>query len=181
MSSISLKELNLDPRERLALFCGIGALLLVIFLLIYIPIGPRATHAQSADRLEALQYELQDAELTKLETQDALERQQRLIELLEDRPDSFDLYAFIESTLDEMDLRTEGRASLEIYRTRNSSANQPMVQLSLEGVSLDELIEFLHKIYNSKNLIALYKLDELAPAANDRGLNCSMVLLTLKV
>lgn len=181
MSNISLKDLDLEPRERLALICGVVALLLAVFLLIYIPIGPRAAYVRSAERLEGLQYELQDAQLTKLETQDELDNQKRLIALLDSRPPDFDLYAFIESTCRDMNLRADNRATLQNYRTRNSSANQPMVQLDLDGVSLEELIDLLYTIYDSRNLIAVYKMDELAPAANGQGLNCSMTLVTLKV
>lgn len=181
MSGFSLKNLDLDPRERTALLCGVVALFLVIFLLLYIPIGPGAKYEASSERLADLQLELQDARLTKMEAEEELDSQTRLIALMETRPPNFSLYAYVENVLDEMSLRDAGRASLENYRSSQASPKQPMVQMSLEGISLEELVELLHTLYSSQNLVAVYEVGELSPAPNGRGLNCNLILVTLNV
>jgi len=174
-----MKALKLDRREQAGLASGILALLLVLALLAYIPSGPRKKYLQSHQELLALQNELSTIEMLKVEELARLNGQKILMERLAARPQNFDLFSFVDRTLRECNLK-EG-SQLENASSRRLIANQPMVDLSLTNVSLQDLVDFLHKIYASKNLVALYKLDQLRPASREKGLDCEMTLVTMKV
>ena len=55
-----------------------------------------------------------------------------------------------------------------------------MKQLKLNGVTLKELVDLLHKIYASNDLVVMYRLEYLRAAGEDKGLDCSVVFLTPK-
>ena len=172
-------KLKLDLREQLGLVAGLVAFTLVVMLLIYIPSGPMEEYTRSQKNLRQLRNELRLTRLMKLEEQERLRSREKLMEQLAARPSGFNFFSFVNSVLAHSDL-TE-RAQLENYRRPGGSAKQPMVELMLERVSLEELINFLHKLYASENLVVLYKLDHIEPANDERGLNCRMVLATIKL
>jgi hypothetical protein len=174
-----MKPLDLDPRERAALALGGLALALVVLLAVYIPMGPKARHALAEGRVAGLQSDLNLAALTRMEERARLDSQEQLRQKLEARPPTFDFFAFVNNTLGEVALTD--RAELNDYRTRNSSPKQPMVDLRLSGVSLKELLDLLHRLYSSGNLIVLYKMDQLRPAPNGQGLDCQLTLTTLRL
>jgi len=173
-----VNELNLDQRERLGLIFAATAVLLVVFLLIYIPTGPREKYRKARQQVRSLGEDLKLAALVREEEEQRLKSQKTLMERLEARPDNFVFITFIERKLVETQLRD--RAELDQYRPRGASARQPMVKLRLENVSLEELVNFLHEVYSSQNVVALYQLRKLEPAPNNRGLDCDMTLVTLK-
>jgi len=171
-------KLNLDPRERTGLALGALALTLVIALLAYIPAGPYRRFEESRRDLEQSKRDLAMMQLMKEDEEDRLRRQERIMERLATRPSNFDIFSYINNKLREAGLT--GRAQLENYRTRRATARQPMVQLRLQGVTLKELIDFLHKVYSGDDLVVMYKLDRLQPAHNNRGLDCELTLVTVK-
>lgn len=174
-----MQPLDLDPRERAALALGGLALFLVLLLAFYIPSGPKARHERAKNLVADLQTELNLAALTRVEEQERLESQEQLRLRLEARPHTFDFFAFVNNTLRDAGLAD--RYQLNDYRTRTMSANQPMVDLRVEGVTLRELVDLLHRLYSSGNLVVLYKMDQLRPAPNGQGLDCQMTLATLRL
>jgi len=119
------------------------------------------------------------ARLTKMEEEMRLESQQVLMDRVKGRPQNFELLTFIDRLL--VDNNLKDRAQLAYFRGARASNEQPMVDLRLSNVGLQELIDFLHAMYNSNNLIAMYKLDSLRPANNRQGLDCTITLATLKL
>jgi len=174
-----MNQLNLDPKERMGLLIGLGALAVVIGLALYIPSGPKLNYERAKVRLENLENDLQLARLTKMEEELRLESQQVLMDRVKGRPQNFELLTFIDRLL--VDNNLKDRAQLAYFRGARASTEQPMVDLRLSNVGLQELIDFLHAMYNSNNLIAMYKLDSLRPANNRQGLDCTITLATLKL
>lgn len=169
---------KLDQRERAALALGGLALFLVLLLAIYIPAGPKGRYDDAQDRVADLKTELKLATLNEIEEKDRLASQQVLMERLAARPATFDFFAFVDQVVRENNL--VDRYNLNDYKTRTSSPKQPMVDLRLEGVTLEELIGLLHSLYESTNLVTLYKMDQLRPAAKNEGLDCQLTLMTLR-
>lgn len=170
-------ELNLEPRERVGLMIGGFTLIMVIGLLIYIPTGPRESYEQAKQEVESAHNELQTSKLILASEQERLLQQEQLMERLDSRDDSFDFMAFMDRQLRDTELVARAELSYP-RRARNAPENQPMVQLRLEGVALNELIDFLYKVYESKNLIVMHRMD-MKPANNDRGLSCDLVFVTI--
>ena len=167
-----------DRREKTGFVLGAIVMLFVVAMLAYIPLVPYKHYKLSALQLVSLENRKEKAQLQKIIEEERLRSQRKLKEQLEARPSNFDLFSFVNRTLRVTGLT--GRATLENYRTHRTSAKQPMVQLELQGVSLKEFIDFMHKIHVSGNLIALYKMDRLRPAVTNRGLDCELTFVSLK-
>lgn len=170
-------SLNLDPREKVALGLGIVALSLVAVLAAYVPLGPRKAHLASQETLKSLQDELTLQSLFREEEAVRLEKQKALMERIQARPDDFSLFTYMDNLLTATGLRS--KAQLEQFKPRNASPRQPMVQLRLQGIALEEFTNLLHKVYVDNNLVTVYKLDFLRPAAGDRGLDCDITFATI--
>lgn len=170
-------NLNLDLKEKIALFLGILASVMVLLLAVYVPVGPRKWYKDSQAELASVKEELQLQTLFRQEEEERLNKQKVLMEKLKGRPAEFSLFTYVDNLLTSTNLRN--RAQLEQYRPRNASPKQPMVQLRLQGIDFKELVDFLHKVYSSGNLIAVYKMDYLRPAPNEKGLDCDITFVTL--
>ena len=174
-----MTQLNLDPKERMSLYVGLLALVVVIGLALYIPAGPKDNFERSRARLANLENDLQLALLTKIDEEARLESQEALMERVRERPANFELLTFIDRMLIESGLKD--RAQLSYFRGARAMDEQPMVDLRLSNVGLSELLNFFHAMYDSGNLVAMHKLDSLRPANNRQGLDCVMTLATLKL
>ncbi len=172
-----MKELNLESGERLGLIFGSLTLFMVLVLLLYIPSGPRKQYELARQELNSAHVELRNAKLIKLSEEQRLLQQEQLMERLENRDAGFDFMAFIDRRVRDADLVSRAQLSY-LPRARNTPDNQPMVQLRLEGVALTELIDFLYAVYDSKNLVAMHRM-EVKPAANNLGLSCVLILVTI--
>lgn len=171
-----------DKRESAGLMFSIIAIVLVLFMLFLIPTGPMKKYKDSQRELASLREELdivrqmKEAELARLQSQD------QVMELLKTRSPNFDLWSFMNTVLTATDLKE--RANLENYRPRvargEESEDVTMVRLRLDGVTLDELIDMLHAVYSSDNLVVVHKVDYVRPASNDKGIECSLTLLSPK-
>ncbi len=170
-------ELNLEPKERLGLIIGGFTLFLVIALLFYIPSGPRERYEQAKQSVQSAHNDLNTSKLILASEQERLLQQEQLMERLEGRDSNFDFMAFMDRQLRDNNLVARAELSYP-RRARNAPENQSMVQLRLDGVALNELIDFLYKVYESQNLIVMHRLD-LRPATNDRGLSCDLVFVTI--
>ena len=169
---------KLDKKERTGLLLGILALCLVFALCLYVPAGPLKVYNEARDEVQQLRTELKQKETMRALEKERLDSHLNLKNKLAARPASFDLFSFVNRILDKT--KIIDRAKLDNYRTKRFSQEQPMVQLRLERVSLEELVNFFHQIYASDNLIALYKMDRLRPAPNERGLDCDIILASIK-
>jgi hypothetical protein len=172
-------KMNLDKRDKIALGCGITALLLVCFMLLYIPIGPKKRYEDSVKTVTQNQKNLESVRNNLIYEGARLASQVQFVSLLDKRGSRFDLFRFVSRTLSETELVS--RATLaNVPPSRNNPATRPMVTLDLNGVAMKELIAFLHKVYASNNLVVVNTI-RLTPAQNDLGLNCNLRFLTVKI
>jgi hypothetical protein len=173
-----MSTMNLDRREKSGLILGVVALTAAVLLALYIPAGPRKTFVDSERKLDNLRDELVMAHSFLQMEKQRLEEQEELMRNIESRSRSFELFSYVNDTLRETNLWD--RAQLDNDNSRRASPKRPSVKLRLDGVNLQELIDFLHKIYASNNVVAVEKMDRLEPVSNERGLECIMTLVTIK-
>jgi hypothetical protein len=62
-----------------------------------------------------------------------------------------------------------------------ASQTLEVVSVSMTGVGLQELIDFLHAAYSADRPIAVQQLEYLRPARDAKGLDCSMTLMSPRV
>ena len=52
-----------------------------------------------------------------------------------------------------------------------------MVKVDLQGINLDELVTFLHRLDDRGGAVALYQMRELAPSVGGKGLDLDLTLV----
>lgn len=158
------------------------AVVLVIFMFLYIPSGPLKTYNRAYARVVDLRAKLKLAQTTKDVEEARLRGQEELRKRLHERKPDFDLWSFLNTALTETKLKD--RANLENYKPRadrkGAQSDAVMVQMTITDTSLSDLIDLAHKIYSSNNLIAMYRLEYLRPTKNAKGLDCKVIWLTPK-
>ena len=90
------------------------------------------------------------------------------------RDERFSLYDFTQSALtragmgDRMRLEKRGAASQYLE----------VVSVSLNGIGMKELTDFLHAMYGAGRPVAMQQLDFMRPARDGQGVDCSMTLMS---
>lgn len=158
---------------------------LVTAMIVYIPLGPVKKYRDSKDKLAELRDRYTMVEKVRVGEERRLRDQEQLMALLKERKPGFELWAFMNTVLTDAKLREHA----DLQQTKVSKADKKgaavaegvaMVQLKLVGISLQDLVTLLHSIYASNNLIAMYRVDYIKAATDNKGIDCSMVFLTPK-
>ena len=164
---------------------SIVAVAFVVFMAIFIYTGPLKRYRMSESELADLRRQVNALGKDRQVEEARLQRQEALMARLKERKPNFDLWSFMNTILTETKLKD--RANLENYKPRGDwrsgreiSGDVTMMQLKLNGVTLKELVDLLHKIYASNDLVVMYRLEYLRAAGEDKGLDCSVVFLTPK-
>ena len=169
-----------EKRDQLAVMCSIVAVALVVFMVLLIPTGPLKKFRRAQSDLDELRQQRQLLRISIEAEQARLRSQEALRERLANRDPGFDLWSFLNTALAQTDLRDRANLERVKARTRGREMAQyaTMVELRLPGVTLEQLVKLLHRIYNSNNLVVLYKLDYLRPTSDGKGLECSATFLS---
>jgi len=174
-------KVKLDKRDRAGLVCAVVAVGLVVFMACFCFLGPHKDFHKSRLKLAQLRAQEKLAFETRAEERQNLQRQEQLMERIRGREPRFDLGAFMSKVLRDakLDERTDLQSVKPSSRFEHAD-NLSMVQLKLKGVSLADLVDLLHRIYASKNLVVLHKLDSIRPAPGNKGLDCNLTLIAPK-
>ncbi len=178
-----MPKISIDKGDRFSVFCCVVAVLLVIFLACFIPLGPFKDYQAAQRRLQSLEKQLKLAIQTREEERINLQRQEELMARIRSRPSTFDLMRFISKVLRNSEL--DQRSNLKSYnqpseRLVENAENLSMVELELNGVNREELVGLLHEIYAADNLVMLHKLEYIRPSPDQEGLECSLTFITPK-
>lgn len=160
-------------KKRASILVGIA---IVVFLAIGLPAlrGFSAKYERSQAQLEQTRNRVIMARDLRETILIEREGNRALAEQIRKRGGRFDLYSFVNTVLRENNL--QGKGILQSKRLF-SGGNIDGVQLSLQGVNMKELVDLVHALYASQNLIALQRLNHLRPARNGRGMDCEMVFM----
>jgi type II secretory pathway component PulM len=162
---------ELSTRERILV---IGAV--VVFLSIVTVPFARALasdYRQGRAELEEARARLRDAS----QLHHAIEAERAAKKLIAERIGAggkFSLYDFTQSTL----TRAGMGERMRLEKRGAASQSLEVVSVSLNGVGLNQLIEFLHATYSADRPVAVQQLDFLRPARDGKGLDCSMTLMS---
>ncbi len=158
---------KLSRRERLVVTFGVVALLVIA---LYFPAqSGLKRYGQAKQQLENARTRAMQAGELKFALEAERSGQNAIREKLKAREGRFDLYAFTNQCLRELQL--EGRANLSSQNVRGQFAG---VQITLRGVSMQELVDLFHKIYAGDNLVVLQRVNHLRQARDGKGLECEV-------
>lgn len=176
-----MNRLQLDRSEQIGVVLCSIAVIALIFLGLYVYSGPRRQYQRARTELSGVVDQLGTMKALKASEEDRLEHQKKLMDLLKARPADFSLFAFTDKVIADLGLRTHATAS-NVMRGRGEAkdASLETTSLSLKGVGLKQILDVLHTLYASNNLIVVQRMDRLAPSQGGQGLDCELVLATLK-
>ena len=165
-------------------FIDMLAILSVVTMAILILFFPYKHYKDSCLTLEDTRSRLAELTMAKNEEMQRLKNQEELTARLKARKPDFTLFSYLNTVLTDNGLKD--RADLkEVHPNPNDKKNTlgqdvTSVQLTIKGVSLKELVDLLHTIYASENLVVMERLDSLQAAPDNHGIDCTLVLLTPK-
>ena len=142
---------TLVKRERIMI---VGAFAL-LGLILFVPRGQEfardyeRTRSQVDDAIDRLN------EIRRMRKLVLTERGDRriIMDRVEARDPNFDLYSFTNASL--IQLSMHDRARLQSQGSRFSGGALDVVQLNLSNVNMQQIIDLLHKLHSSGNLIAM--------------------------
>ena len=170
-----MAKLSLKRRERAVVLIGLVSLL-------FIGLTPVARnfnsdYERSASLLGQAEKRLKFAKDLRRAIEGDRSGQNAITERLLARKPRFDLWSFTTNCLRTLSL--ESRAELQSKRMF-ATGNIAGIQLTLRGVSMQELVSLFHSVYSSQNLIVVQRLDYLRPARDGKGLDCLVTFITPK-
>lgn len=161
----------LSARERMLILAGIA----VFFSVVTVPFarGLARDYRENRQALHEATARLRDVGQLRQILEEERAAREQIVERM-GRGDRFSLYDYAQTELTRAGLGD--RMRLE----KRGAANQyvEVVSISLSGVGLKELTDFLHRTYSAGRPIALQQLDFLRPARDGKGLDCSMTLMS---
>jgi hypothetical protein len=168
-------RLNLQKRERYIVAVGVALALVLVFRFVAEkPLrsyrNSRVAAAAATTRLEQARS-IRDQIVADRSAGDAMKK------LLASRGQG-DLAAFINRQLAQAGL-LEDRASWRNSQRFADTANFDQVDVTLTGVTLDEIVNFLHGIYNGQNVVVAHTM-HIEPVVGGTGLTCRIILLSPK-
>ena len=162
---------TLNLRERVLILIALAVFLSI--LTIPFARSMARDYRDSRDELAQAQERVRNAaQLRQIVVEERAARE--LIAQRIGRDVQFNLYEFVQSALSRAGLGDRMR----LEKRGAASQSMEVVSVSLGGVGLEELTEFLHEVYSASRPVAMQQLDYLRPSRDGKGLDCSLTLMS---
>jgi len=156
---------QLQPRERL--FLGGGGAVLVLFLLFKVAIDPVFKHSADLDR----QIVTARHQLVELRTmQQEYQRQKNVVDTINNqlkKQQNFAIFSRLEEFAGQTGIRNKILYMKPTVSTPSEVYNEESVEIKMEGVTLEQLVRYLHQVENSPQLLKIKRL-EIKPRFDNR-------------
>jgi general secretion pathway protein M len=156
---------NTQPRERL--FLGGAGAVLVLFLLFKFAIDPLVKRSSDLDR----QIVAARRQLVELRTmQQEYQRQKTVVDTINGqlkRQQNFAIFSRLEEFAGQAGIRNKILSMRPTVSTPSEAYNTESVEVKMEGVTLEQLVRYLHHIENSPQLLKIKSL-EIKPRFDNR-------------
>lgn len=175
-----MNNLQLDRNEQIGVVLCSVSVMALIFLGMYIYTGPKKAYERSRADLQGVVDQLATLENLKVSEEDRVQRMSTLMETLKSREAGFNLLGFVDKLMAEKGLKGVNANFENARRGREASPNMELVSLSLSAVGMNDVVDVLHTIYASNNLIIVQSIDRLRPSEAGQGMDCNITLAALK-
>ena len=156
---------QLQPRERL--FLGGGVALLVLFLFFKVAIDPLFKRSADLDR-QIISARRQLAELRTM--QQEYQRQKSVVDTINNQlkqQQNFSIFSRLEEFAGQTGIRNKILYMKPTVSTPSEVYNEESVEVKMEGVTLEQLVRYLHQVENSPQLLKIKRL-EVKPRFDNR-------------
>ena len=171
-----MAKVKLGKREKTTVL--IGLLLVVLVAGLQLGRKPWREYQRAEAALKTARAGLEKAEQWRSEIEAMRSERESVGRFLQGRGPRFDLYAFISGILAQQGLLERGATLKETKSTSNPLLNMSELEVSLTGVTMEELVNVLHAVYAPNNLVLVQKVGKIAPAKDLKGLDCTLTVVT---
>jgi general secretion pathway protein M len=156
---------NLQPRERL--FVGGAGAVLVVFLIFKLTIDPMLKRSAELDR----QIVTARQQLNELRTmQQDYQRQKSVVDSINSqlkKQPNFAIFSRLEELAGQTGIRSKIVHMKPTVSTPNEVYKEESVEVKMEGVTLEQLVQYLYQVENSPQLLKIKRL-EMKPRFDNR-------------
>lgn len=156
---------NLQRRERL--FVGGAGAVLVVLLIFTLAIDPMFKRYAELDR----QISTARRQLTELRTmQQEYQRQKSVVDSINSqlkKQQNFAIFSRLEELAGQTGIRNKILHMKPTVSTPSEVYNEESVEIKMEGVTLEQLVRYLHQVENSPQLLKIKRL-EMKPRFDNR-------------
>ncbi len=171
--------MRLGRREKIVLY-GVApvAIAIIFYTFAFAPYLDSLSSLKQA--VPAKRRELQEVKRIAQEQEATEAEVAELKERIEKRGKGFDLGGFVSSTASALNLKERCQVRLVPQRTQPGLAYVPSsVRVSLEGITLKELTDFLYRVDTADKLLTVDTVTISLPGLGKRGLQVDMTISTL--
>ncbi|MDZ4859484.1 MAG: type II secretion system protein GspM [Candidatus Hydrogenedentes bacterium] len=163
---------RLQPRERNVLILGAFAVGAMVVWWAFD--GPYQAYLNSGIQLSEARQRLMDAQIKQAEVVKTENRRKEILATL--GQGSFDLWSQVDKAA--KDLKLGVRCAIRTGRGMTAQGdNSTSVEVTLTNVSNQELVDLLHRVYDTGSVVVLSQLNHLKPSVDKKGLDCRMTLV----
>jgi hypothetical protein len=168
-----MAKMKLQPRERMVVIIGVIG---VIVIGGYgVAQGPYQTYVRSNDQLQQAKERFKLAQAIQATVQKERAKQQQILAKLP-KAGGFNLFTEVEKAV--KDLKLGPRCAMNNKRGMAARGQESSsVEVTLNGVSNKELVDLLHRVYDTRYIVFLSQLKYLKPSADKKSLDCQMTFV----
>ncbi len=168
-----MAKTKLQPRERMVLI--LGAIGVVVIGGYGVSQGPYQAYVRSKEQLQQTRERYKQAQVIKATVEQERAKQKQIIDNIS-KPGSFNLFTEVQKAVNDLKLGT--RCAMRSNRGMSARGQESSsVEVTLNGVSNKELVDLLHRVYDSGYIVFLSQLTYLKPSADKKGLDCRMTFV----
>ena len=173
--------MRMSKRERAAIWAGVA--FIIIFVLFRLVIFPFMDQRERIERvLDANMKNLAEIRTLKAEFEALNRRTDTSKFRFEKRSKGFTLFSFLDRLAGEVGIK-ENIAYMKPSTTvqKESTYKISMVEMKLNGISMEQITQYLHKIETSKNMVSIKRLSLTKPDEKQQQLNAVLQVQTFEI
>jgi general secretion pathway protein M len=170
---IQLKE----REKKIVAACVIVAAVIIVYFAL---ISPALSKRIELER-QIKQTRMQSVELKLLKRQydQILKETEKINQKVKNRPRNFTLFSFLDQTASRLNLKNNLAAMKPSRRTLDKNLVEDMVEVRLEGISLENLVSYLYEIERTGAAVAISSIRIQPESRLGGGLNVQMLVNSL--
>lgn len=170
--------LDLKSRERKIIAAAAALVLLMLMhMLIVSPLLEKRENLKQ--RIDRARDQLVELRALEKEYDQILEETRQINEQIRSRPAGFTLFSFLDQTANKLKLKNHLASMKPSRRNLEGNLVEDLVEVRLEGISLENLVSFLYEIERSSAPTAIANIRIQPVPRAEGGLNATMVISSI--
>ncbi len=170
--------IELKQREKKIIFAcaGLAAVIIVYFSMISPALSKRI---ELKTRLQQAQSQSVELKLLKQQFDQITRETEKINSRIRNRPRGFTLFSFLDQTASRLNLKNNLAAMKPSKRIIDKNLVEDVVEVRLEGISLENLVSYLYEIERTGTAVVISSIRIQPESRLNGGLNVYMLVTSL--